>query len=158
MVQIVTEPGAGPSGSAPGSEAHRRPAARLALGGVRQPAGPGDPRLDREHDREDVTRARILHPRWIYHRGGDIQRAVAGGVCPGLVACEDDDATFAPRRNQLIPRALNRRATTRSTPQPCQWGVPANRVYAGTIRSKLDGQVTGSADRGEPGVGEGWFV
>jgi hypothetical protein len=26
-----------------------------------------------------------VHPRWIYQRGGDIQRAVAGGVCPGLV-------------------------------------------------------------------------
>src|SRR5664280_1370324 len=118
MVQIVAEPGAGPSGSAPGSEAHRRPAARLALGEVHQPARPGDPRLDREHDREDVTRARVLHPRWIYHRGGDIQRAIGGGVCPGLVACEDDDATFAPRRNQLMPRALNRRATKRSTPSP----------------------------------------
>jgi hypothetical protein len=34
-------------------------------------------------------------------------------------------------------------------PQPCQWGVPAHRVRAGTIRSsKLDVQVAGSADRG----------
>ena len=44
-------------------------------------------------------------------------------------------------------------------PQPCQWGVPARTVRAGTIHSsELDVQVTGSADRGEPGVGEGWFV
>jgi hypothetical protein len=33
-------------------------------------------------------------------------------------------------------------------PQPCQWGIPAG-VCAGTIRSsKLDVQVTGSADHG----------
>jgi hypothetical protein len=61
--------------------------------------------------------------------------------------------TISAYRQLARPPDFNRPSLHRteggSPPQPCQWGVPANRVRAGTIRSsKLDVQVIGSADRG----------